>query len=292
MAFTREGLRTIGAFTLLGLIFFAIFTYLAGFSTQQSAVMALLIVWLDWMIEVRALAPRMKLRPYYVFVRPHWWKILSDFKLIGREEEWQYVCELVERLSNERHCVLRDGLSFTVVSESEDFKETLIFSNSHRAFVSKLRFFEDLRPIHIENDAPTVKSSEDDYYLQGLGERSIWFFLEPGKGGYNLGIQVPHKWWNTVSQGCPKPMEEKDDHFGVYVSLILATISYHEFDMYWQPVEWNETFYFKTAKETRKRVEQERTKLGWKSKEESVEDPPGMPETIEHMYFTIDHNAI
>jgi hypothetical protein len=137
--------------------------------------------------------------------------------------------------------VLRDGICFTVAHQSEDFKRTLIYSNNYRTFVSEVDFEEDMDPIRI---VPTNRFGEPN-------KCDVRLFMRFGTDGYNLGIRVPNRWWDQVKASCQKAINEDNDYATGQVELFLATISYREFDLYWEPVEWSSTFYEKTAKRIR-----------------------------------------
>ncbi len=264
--------------------FYLILAYIGIFSTRQSVVMALLIVLLVWRIDTRASKPARRFSPYYLRVHANWYDLLIDFKLIGKPEDWQAIQKTFEGLPSTEYSVLRDGICFTVAHQSEDFKRTMIYSNNHRTFVSEVDFEEDMDPIRIE---PTNRFGEPN-------KCDVRFFMRFGRDGYNLGIRVPNRWWDQVKASCENPMNEDNDYATGQVELFLATISYREFDLYWEPVEWSSTFYEKTAKRIRDRRDEERKKFAWKKVEHA--DIPELsidwPESIEHKYFNTEHRAI
>jgi hypothetical protein len=132
-----------------------------------------------------------------------------------------------------------------------------------------------------------------------MGEPSkcdVRLFVRCGADGYKLGIRVPSQWWNEVKASSPKPMKEDVDYPTGRVDLILAVMSYREFDVYWEPAVWSSTFYDKAAKEIRRRRDEQRGKLGWKTVEHDsdlgAELGIDWPESIEHKYFSVEHRAI
>ena len=225
-----------------------------------------------------------KFSPYFVRVYPKWFHLLLDYKLIGKPEEWHAIQESFEELPATEYRLLRDGICFMVVQKSEDFERTLIYSEHHRSFASDINFEEAMKPIKLEN--------EIDRTLQIEGY--VRFFVRSGLDGYELGIKVPDWWWEEVGASCPSPMEEDKDYATGQVKLTLAIISYREFDLYWDPVEWSSSFYKKTTKQIEARRDAQREKLGWEAKEHP--DIPELridwPDSIKHKYFKVEHGTI
>ncbi len=78
---------------------------------------------------------------------------ITDFKLIGEAEEWRVILEAFDELPSADYRVLRNGIYFTVAQQSEDLERTLIYSDNHRAFVSKVDFWELMTPIKLRREA-------------------------------------------------------------------------------------------------------------------------------------------
>jgi len=178
-------------------------------------------------------------------VDPNWYELLSDFKLIDGLDAWETVRKFSEELSAAEYSVVRSGVCFMVVQQSDDFERTLIYLNNHRTFVTEVDLEEDVEPLRV---AGTDKIS------RAMGKPSkcdVRLFVRFGADGYKLGIRVPSRWWNEVKALCPKPMDEDADYPTGRVDLILAIISWREFDLYWEPAVWSSTFFDKTAKEIR-----------------------------------------
>lgn len=251
---------------------------------RQSIVLALLMASLARGIEKVAAKPARRFSPYCVRVYPNWYELVTDFKLIAKPEEWDAIQQSIEELPSTEYCVLRNGICFTIVHQSEDFARALIYSDNHRVFVSEVDFEEDMEPIKVERE----------HRIPTLRRYNVRFFIKFGEEGYNLGIRVPDWWWDEVRASCAKPMKEDKDYPTGQVKLILTTISDREFDPYWEPVEWSSTFYKKTAKQIRDRRDQQRQKFGWKTVERP--DLPELsidwPESIEHKYFNVEHRGI
>jgi hypothetical protein len=255
----------------------------ARFPLLQSMVLAVLIAELGREIRRRTRKPARRFSPYYVRVVGKWHELLTDFHLTDKREEWHLIRRSIEEMPFTDYRVLLNGICFTVVNQSEDFERTLVYSNDRRSFASDVDFEEPMITIEREHgilaDDPLFR--RDDVLL----------FVKSGWDGYNLGIIVPDWWWGEVKASCPKPMEESKDSSTGRVELILATISYREFDCYWQPAERGSAFYFKTEKQIRDRTDGQRNKFGWMKVERP--DIPGIWDvSIEHKYFTVEHRAI
>lgn len=279
-------IKAVGGYLFRATFFYLIFTYLGDFSTRHSIVLAFLVAWLARALENAAAKPASRFSPYYVRVYPKWYDLLTDFKLIDKPEEWHAIQKSFEGLPTTEYRLLRNGIYFTVVHQSEDFERTLIYSGNHRVFVSEVDFEEDVEPLRIEHANRFGEANKCDIRL----------IIKSRAHGYDLGIRVPGRWWDQVKASCPKPMKADADYPTGQIDLILATISYWEFDLYWEPVEWSSTFYDKTAKRIRARRDELRQKLGWKAVEHDsdlgVELGIDWPESIEHEYFNVEHRAI
>jgi hypothetical protein len=218
-------------------LFYLILAYIADFSVQQSVVLACFIASLALAIENRAAKPTMRFTPYYVRVAPKWCELLLDFKLISKPEEWYSIQNGFESLPATEYRVLRDGIHYTTLQQSEDAERTLIYSYNHRVFVSDVDFEEDLEPIKLERPNP----------IRGLRSSPVSLFMKFGSKGYDLGLRVPDWWWEQAKPSCTAPMKEKKDYVTGTVELVLATISARAFDLHWEPVVWGSTFFNETA---------------------------------------------
>jgi hypothetical protein len=285
-------IRAAVGYVLAAGFFYVILAHIAGFSTRQSIVLAALIAWLAVCIVVAyaVLTPARRFSPHYVRVDPNWYDLLNDFKLIDGIDAWHAIRKFFEGLPATEYCVVRSGVCFTVVQQSEDFERTLIYLDNHRTFVSEVDLEEGVEPLRI---------GRIDKISEAMGKPSkcdVRLFVRFGADGYKLGIRVPSQWWNEVKASCPKPTEEVADYPTGQVDLILAIVSYREFDSYWEPAAWSSTFYDKTAKEIRRRRDEQRVRFGWKTVEHDsdlgAELGIDWPESIKHKYFNVDHRAI
>ena len=266
--------------------FYLILVYIADFSTRQSIILALLWASLARAIELLARRPARRFSPYYVRVDPNWYDLLIEFKLIDKPDAWHAIQKSLKDLPSSEYRVIRSGICFTVVHQSEDFERTLIYLDNHQTFVSEVDLQEDVEPLRIESTDRFGEPNKCDVHL----------FVRLGGDGYNLGVRAPGWWWKEVKASCPKPIKEVADHPTGQVDLILAVISYREFDLYWEPVVWSSTFYDKTAKQIRSQRDEQRNKFGWKAIEHDsdlgAELGIDWPESIEHKYFNVEHRAI
>jgi hypothetical protein len=117
--------------------------------------------------------------------------------------------------------------------------------------------------------------------------------------GSDLGIRVKKSWWTKVKDSCPPPFSEKEYEATGEVEIILATLSYRDFDLYWKPVDWNGAgcadYIYKTLPRLEKRRNEQREKLGWTAEKHGGFDftpDCGWPETLHHKYFEVVHRHI
>jgi hypothetical protein len=285
-----RGIKAVVAYLFAAGFFFLILVYFADFPMRQGFILVLMWASLTRAVELLARRPAGRFSPYYVRVDPNWYDLLMDFKLTSKPEDWQAIRKSFEESPSTEYRVLRNGICFTVVHQSEDFERTLIYLDNHQTFVSEVDLQEELEPIRIE---PEDKLERE---FGRLNKSDVRLFVRFGGDGYNLGIRVPRRWWDKMKTSCPKPMEEHADHPTGQVDLVLATISYREFDLYWEPVQWSSTFYDKTAKQLRSRRDEQRTRFDWKTIEHDSDLGSELgidwPESIEHKYFTVEHRAI
>lgn len=233
-----------------------------------------------------AARPKEAIQPILRAGRSNWYDLLLDFKLISKPEEWHTLRESFETLPSTEYRVLRNGFCFTIVNQSEDFERTLIYANHHQAFVSEVDFQAELDGVRAEPEG------EFDRAFRRLSKSDVHVFLKFGGEGCNLGLRVPSSWWDRMKGSCPRPLKEDQDHPCGRVNLVLAVISYREFDLYWER-EWNSKFE-KTVTEIRSRRDEERRKFGWKTTTHEYDSELAIdwPESIEHKYFDVEHRAI
>ncbi|HEY6339760.1 MAG TPA: hypothetical protein VIW68_14815 [Candidatus Sulfotelmatobacter sp.] len=276
--------RLVGYYVFTAGVLYLIFAYIGDFPARQSIVLAVVIAFLTRRLGQFARKPAQRFSPYYVTVRPNWPQLLTDFKLIDNREGWDVIEKSLEKLAPAEYSVVRDGLFFTTVQQSEDFQRTLIYWNSRRLFVSGVDLEEKVEPIKLERDKPVSRSRKYEVEL----------FMRFGTRGYDLGIRVPEWWWNETKGSCPEPIIE-DRHYPTgRVKLVLAIVPYREFDSYWEPVNRDTNDSTKWVQEINTRRDRERTKFDWTKV--GHPDIPELsidrPEYIEHKYFEVSHSAV
>ncbi len=270
---------------LLAGFYTLVLVYVAALSVRQSIVLAVLFTGLAHGIGKSVSKPTVRFRPYQVRIVPDLYQILWDFQMIRATEEWTQLQAKFNGAQPPFGSIWGYGISFAVISESEDRERTLIYSNSHKCFVSEVQFEEDLSPFKIEriDKAPSLPDYQD-----------VSLFLRPGSGGYDLGISVPDKWWHLTKQSCPKPIREQENYATGYVNLVLATISYREFDGYREPAEWEYNHMMKWTREIDERRTEQRKRLGWEVPKQP--DFPELciswPDALKNSYFRVEHRAI
>ena len=279
--------KAISIYLLTAVFFFAILSYVADFPLRQSIVLAILITSLSRGLEKMATKPKVNLTPYYVRVVPKWLPLLTDFRLISNKEEWWGILKSLEALPASEQSVLRWGVFFTVIQQSEDFERTLIYLNHHRSFASKVDYHVQIETLKMDRDA-----SE--------GYKRDWtpgFFMERKPDGYALGLRVPDWWWEKMKYSCPTPIKEEKDYACGQVELTLTFVPYREFDLYSESSDWHDnslTVNQKTVKKIMVARDEQRAKFNWKcvTRENDSELRIDWPEAIEHKYFDVEHNEI
>jgi hypothetical protein len=283
-------LKSATHYVLISGALYLILAYLADLPMRQSIVLALVLAPLARKIASPTPKPAARFRPYRVSVSPDWYQLLTDFHLIDNPEEWGVhdriarTCppKFLEALPANEYRVLRDGIFFTVLQQSEDFQEPgLIYWNGLHVFKSKPVFRGTMEPI-----------TKADFFVATSGD------------GYNLGIIVPYWWWNEVKASCPTPVTEARDVFPEKVALTLATIPYLWLDLHYgnrqknvEPLErpsrpleeLSQTLFYKYMGQLSDRIPQrddQLKKLGWKA------DGRWPQEDISHRYFWVSRREI
>lgn len=275
--------RAVAFWLLSAGFYFLALAYIGDLPKRPSVVLALVLASLSSAIDNTARKPALRFSPYWVHVEPHWYHLLSDFKLIGKPEEWEAIQKSIAELPPTEYNVLRNGVFFTVVQESEDGERTLIYWDNRKSFASQIKFREDLdlRPF----SQPLAHAR---FFMKyGFADSSLKKPYE-GISGYDLGIEVRDEWWESVKAQCPKPLHEDHEYSTGTVRLALARISLSEFDCYWDPVEGSTTWRerAKTKEHLWDRIHEHRKNQGWKVDEDALWRP------VKHEYFTVYHDAL
>jgi hypothetical protein len=274
-------------FAFFWVVPFLVLAYVANFSIRQSAVLAAITAYLEREIS-RIGSPAWKFVPYWVSIRPKWPELLTDLKLIHDAAEWDAIQTALKQLPWYQYRVLRSGILFTVIQESQD--GTVIYRNDNEFFASSVYFRESLKPIH------TLGAGQASSDPSVRGGNTVKFFTRLGNDGYDLGFEfIDYNWWDNVKDQCAvKPIEYR------LRELILATIPYPEFATnYWQPsASATENNYEKAWGAWQKKanaMQEQRDKFGWKRV--AFEDRPydridQNSVIIENKYFIVEHSGI
>jgi hypothetical protein len=272
-------------FLVTATFFYFVLAYAADFPVRQSIVLALVLASFSRALEkLSATKPTMIFTPYFVRIDPKWHKLLIDFKLIATMDEWHALSASFKDLPTTEYSVLRSGVYFTILQESDDYERTLLYWGHRQTFLSEVDFEIKMEPIKVDGEAR--------YEFQRNWTPS--FFVKGGSHGYNLGLRVPDWWWEQMKASCPKPMREDKDYNCGQVNLILATTPLMEFALYHQSSDWNGTYAEKKGKKLAAFREESRVKLDWKcvTPERDSELNIVWPESIEHKYFDVRHQGI
>lgn len=284
----RPVVTTIFTYLLNATIYVAVLLYIADVPLRQSVVFALIFASFSRGLEMLEKKPTVHLSPYCVRVVPNWLPLLQDYKLISNVDEWWAILKSVETSLTTENTLLRWGVFYTVVSQSDDFERTLIFLNHHRSFVTKIDYSDRVEPLKLNcEDEKSYKRN----WTPG-------FYMKQRPDGYALGLRVPDWWWDEVKASCPKPVKEEKDYACGQVELTLTYISFREFDLYSAPSNWNElSSKARDAilKKSQAARDEQRKKYQWKDVRRSNMDSElgiDWPDAIEHKYFNVEHNEI
>lgn len=254
---------------------------------REGIVLGLIFAGLGLRFEGFAPKPNRRFRPYSVSVHPAWELILTDFKLIPTLEDWVPIYKSFESFPRTEFCALRDSIDYTVLEQSEDADHTVVYWDRFRFFSSDFNFDVPIEPVQVERP-----KDFNDY--GGIFSRfvTVRLFFR-AVGGYEIGLTVPTWWWKSVRESCPAPVSSDDNPITGQTTIVLARISYREFDPYWLPLNWT-TASEKASAQMDQTKKTERSKLGWTWKDE--EAPPELSITlsdhIKHSYFDVWHRAI
>lgn len=269
-----------------GAIVFVCLLYLGRFSIRESIVLAVIFAGYASAAHTFGAKPTRRFSPFRVRIYPYWWRILVDFRVVSGDEEWDKIRHLTEQFPKTEYHILRDGLCFTVVQESEDARR-IIYSDNRHAFKSIMESEEELNPIRVTPISKRESATEQP-------KSDIRFFMRYGQKDYELGLRVPTRWWAAVRDSCPRPVREDEDHPTGRVDLVLALIPFAEFD-YWQPLQWSAARHKRILSEANQ-LRGCLASLGWKSIEidPDVRSELGLhsPEILEHKYFYLEHQDI
>jgi hypothetical protein len=262
---------------------YLVFVYIAQLSARQSVVLAVLFAFLlDGAIHATP-RPSLKFTPYWIRVYPKWHEILTDFKLIQSPEEWQTTCESSGSVTSREFSVFRDAVWFSVLRLQSESQETLIYLNIYKTFVGAVDIIEDLDPVAI---------TKDDEQFEPLRTQRVRFFANSGSDGYQLGLEVPVWWWDVNRASCPTITSEKKNWMCGTVRIVLATLPYREFDVYWDPLDVADIWDSKFGAKVHKTKDEYRRKFEWVESEPGPDDVPIPWTEINNRYFDVHHKQL
>jgi len=269
------------------------FRYLGDFSSQQSAVLAVAAS-MGYGLYEKLNASRTVadvFSPFCASIYPNWYELLSDFKLINSEDEWDKLCNAANETPEREYTLFRRGFAFTVIKPPADdgLLPGLTFWHNRKVFLADLELSEPI--IEIENE----------FHLPGRGEEHP-FFHHPqwsslprfcfkwGAGGYEIGLEVQDDWWEHLREskeiGDLAKIKGDRDHLCGTTRLVIATLPYSEFGVYYQNVDYGD------LKKVQEAIDKQLEVNGWKRKIERDSEIRDPWSHVEHKYFTVSHRSI
>jgi hypothetical protein len=265
---------------LAGIIFISILYFVAGLSLRQAIVLGLMFWLYSYLLSTKSSSQASTCKPFWVRVDPQWHDILMDFKLISSTEEWHALLAASKQISNTTYSPIRDSIRFSVLGDSTNHERRLIYFNNFQVFGVEINFFAEL-------DSVSVRRSGQAGEL--IGEEKISFYLKRGLEGYDFGIRVPAWWWKETGSNRPTILSEREDALCGRIDVVLATIPYEEFHIYWQSESWSQKFIDKQDEVRQER----RAKLGWKVVEHpETEIYINWPYEFESRYCHLRHDEL
>jgi len=220
---------------------------------------------------------------YSVLVVPQLHCLLLDYKLIKDAEEFRQRWEKG----------LKDVLSihFTVVGAQRDVDlPGLVYWDNRKSFVTRVDFEEPVKTVKFEEPVTILAGLEE---ALGLPPREVTWFFRDGGGGYELGLTVPTGWWKRIRAtsdiGELAKTDAEDDALTGNTQLVVATLPWQEFDIYYHK---NEYVDHERRQKQKELADKQLSKYGWKQKDRSGGEVPDPWHRLEHRYFTIQHRSI
>jgi hypothetical protein len=279
------------------------FRYLGDFTSRQSAVLTI-TAWVGYRLfeklkNLHTAADAFS--PFSACIRPDWHKLLSDFKLIRTEDEWRKLCEAVNKMPGSEYTALRHGFTFTVIKPpgEDGFLPGLTFWGNRKVFLTEVEFSEPVMPIETDWSAILEKKEHPFFHHpKGVGLLPTFCF-KSGIEGYEIGLEVNDDWWERLKEskeieGQAKIKEDRDHLCGT-TRLVIATLPYSEFGLYYQRIDYNNDY--DRARKFLQKFERARDmKLdenGWKRRQgEFDSEVPDPWSHVEHKYVTVSHRSI
>jgi hypothetical protein len=232
--------------------------------------------------------------PFCVSIHPKWYELLSDFKLIGGMEEWHRLREQAERVPASEYNVLRSGFLFTVIQPPSDqgLLPGLTYWNNHKMFLSKVELSASI--VEIKDVWPGLEE-EHPFLKHPRWAQLPEVYFKWGAGGYELGLEVQLEWWENLCKsggiGELAKVETYKDPLCGTTRLLIATLPYSEFDIYYDGVEYDE----KSLKKQQESRDQQLAEKGWERKDRPYNPEDGFQDPwshVEHKYFEVAHREI
>ena len=277
--------------------FYVFFAYVGGFSARQSFVLGVCVVvfaanlheilkplWHEWAFS-----------PFRVRIKPNWYPLLSDFKLILNSEEWKRLSEVVEELSASEYNVLHCGFLFTVIKPPGNYNLPLglnggmTFWDDRKTFVRMVELSEPILRVKNESAWQKLERLEKQQpLLHHPGRPNLpRLSFKWGTDGYELGLEVDSDWWRQLCDsgeiGQLSKAENDTDYVSGITRLGVATLPYSEFVEYYETLSDDQKQKAQALRDEKLEVH------GWEREEEEesgIDDPWSR---LEHKYFTISH---
>ena len=229
--------------------------------------------------------------PFRVSVYPNWYELLSDFKLISTEDEWHKLCEAANETPEHEYTVFRSGFAFTVIKPPADdgLMPGLAFWDNRKVFLAEVEFSEPV--IRIEDEFGLRGRSEDHAFFHHPKWADLpRFCFKWGPGGYEIGLEVQDDWWEHLREskafGELAKINGHRDHLCGTTRLVIATLPYPEFGLYYQNADYD------SLKGIQEAMDQQLEANGWKRKVEQDSEIRDPWSHVEHKYFTVSHRSI
>ncbi len=288
--------KAIAKALLKSLIFLALlvcFRFLGDFSFQQSVVLGV-AAWIAYGLYEKLNASRTVsnvFSPFCVSIYPNWYELLSDLTLMKTEDEWQQLCRAANERPEREYTVFRRGFTFTVIKPPADdgLLPGLTFWDNRKVFLAEVELSE-----------PVIEV-EDNFSLPGRGEEHPFlhhpkwstlprFCFKWGTAGYEIGLEVQDDWWEHLCRdkeiGELSKIKGDRDHLCGTTRLVIATLPYSEFSLYYGKVDYNDLTKVQEA------MDKQLEANGWKRKVERDSEIRDPWSHVEHKYFAVSHRSI
>lgn len=274
---------------IVGLAIWAGVCLIGDFSWRQGLVIAVLFCSLYLLHEIQMGKQKVPLRPFFVWVKPNWYELLSDYGLVKSPEEFDRIYQQSAKVPSYEFDVFRSGIRFTFLNRE------LVYWNGREQFTRRADLVFPLDEIKIDSPHGRRRQIEDPEERKASGQFSPRIYMKERGGFYQLGIQVETDWWKQIKSAghirdAVAATKASDDYEIGMTDLTLATIPPEEFSFLY---ECNPDYYWKHFDQIQKRLNATRDKLGWKEDEifRRLQDETfrRQPTRLEHKYFVVEH---